>query len=58
MKTNYQNWILTILLLVTFLQIPIYIYVLELHSNALADIRERLVRIETKLETRKSHMVR
>ncbi len=47
--TRYLDWILLLLLLVTFLQIPVYIYVLEQHSNALSDIRERLGKIEVTL---------
>lgn len=48
---RYARWLLVLILLVTFTQVPIYIYVLEIHSSALARVETKIAVIETKLDT-------
>jgi hypothetical protein len=49
---RYLRWILTLLLIFALAPIPVYIYVLEVHSANLSRIEARLARIETLLERR------
>lgn len=48
---RYARWLLILILLVTFSQVPIYIYVLEIHSSALGRVEARIGVIEAKLDT-------
>lgn len=48
---RYARWLLVLILVVTFTQVPIYIYVLEIHSSALARVEAKTAAIEAKLDT-------
>lgn len=46
----FLRWVLVLILIFTLAPIPVYIYVLEVHSANLAKIEERLARIEVTLD--------